>query len=153
MLAPMTSAVTPFVLEPLAVARPWGGTRARAFVEGASAEPADSPIGEWWLVSSREPASRILTGPNAGRSLPDLLAEHGEEVLGRALAGKDEPFPLLVKVLDAVVPLSVQVHPSDALSPGDGKTESWYVLNAEEDAVLYLGLRDGASAEDLFRAV
>ena len=74
------------------------------------------------------------------------------------LAGRFQRFPLLLKFLDVLEMLSVQVHPSDAdkdlLPAGEtGKTEAWVVLEAGTRSRIYAGLRPGASAEVLRRAL
>ena len=126
----------------------WGGTRLRPFL---GHPPADGPTGEAWVLSDQgDSVSRVLDGPHAGRSLRDLLADHAPAILGRPHAG---PFPLLLKFLDARQPLSVQVHPDDALAkrldpagPGVGKTEAWVILDADPDAAIYAGLRPDIDA-------
>ncbi len=68
-------------------------------------------------------------------------------------------FPLLVKIIQANDTLSIQVHPDDEAAVrlegagNRGKTECWYVLDAASDARLVYGLKDGASKEELAKAI
>lgn len=99
-------------------------------------------IGECWGVSAHENGKNIIeNGPYAGSTLSELWTTHREELFGDFL---HNAFPLLVKILDASDNLSVQVHPNDEQAyslEGErfGKTECWYVLEAEPDAELILG--------------
>ncbi len=115
-------------------------------------------MGEAWLSG---PGSRVAGGPYAGRRLEELAAERGAAFVG------DVPFaryggrmPLLVKLLDAAEPLSVQVHPDDAYArreeaaSGDlGKTEAWWVLDAAPAAEVLWGFRRPVSRDEVARAV
>ncbi len=139
--------------------KPWGGER---FTD---AKGGGARIGEDWVVADLPEAvsgtpggdrSTVAAGPLAGLRLHDLMKLWGEALLGDvALTGAGD-FPLLVKVLDAAQPLSVQVHPDAAYAarhPGTyPKTESWYVIAAEPGAVLYIGLEDGVDEEALAAA-
>jgi mannose-6-phosphate isomerase len=135
-------------LEPLPVERPWGGDGVRRLF-GWSAR-SSRPIGEWWLLSCRAEAPSIVRdGRYRGRPLLDVIAAEGERLLGRGVR-RAARFPLLVKMLDTAERLSVQLHPTDVLLPGEGKTEAWYVLQAEPDGHLYLGLKPGITLADFF---
>ncbi|MEW6746318.1 MAG: type I phosphomannose isomerase catalytic subunit [Planctomycetota bacterium] len=145
--------LSPVVLEPRPVARPWGGRGVlRLFGwEG----PPDGPTGEWWVLSTRpEAQSFVAHGPLAGVTLGELIARHGEALLGsRLMSGPSAPFPLLIKILDADDALSVQLHPSEATDPALAKTEAWLVLAASPESVLYLGLKEGVTTKSLFDAI
>ena len=159
----MANVLPPLVLAPLPVPRPWGGRRAAkllgldgsASAPARSANPADAgqPIGEWWLLSTRRDApSRVVGGERDGTTLRDLLADDSvaESLLGRSrLAAWRARFPLLLKVLDAEQPLSVQVHPSDPDLPGEGKVETWCFVAAEPGASFWLGLEPGRTPEEV----
>lgn len=122
-------------------ARTWGGRRL--------APPGDEPIGEAWIAG---PTSRVGSGPLAGRTLDELAGELGSAVVGTA-APVPGRFPLLVKLLDPAAWLSVQVHPDDATArrlagpAACGKTEAWYVLEADPGAELLAGVRPGEEPE------
>lgn len=122
--------------------------------------PSGLPIGESWEVADLDesvtavddPFTRVLSGPEAGRRLADLIASDANSLLGsvRPVAGR---FPLLVKTLDASENLSIQVHPTEGYagrhSGAAAKTESWLVLDAAPGAMLYIGLREGVAETDL----
>jgi mannose-6-phosphate isomerase len=110
----------------------------------------------WELVDHTEHDSRVTNGPLAGRTLGQLVREQPEWLLGPNL--HYQQFPLLLKYLDCQRVLSIQVHPDDAyaqrLSPPDlGKTEAWYVVHAEPEAVIYAGLRPGVDRDALAAAI
>jgi mannose-6-phosphate isomerase len=142
----------PLVLRPLPVGRPWGGRSAHALLD-LVAPTSDEPIGEWWLVSARaERESIVANAPYEGRKIGAVLSEQRDAILGAAGARRDR-FPLLIKLLDTVAPLSVQVHPSELALPGEGKTETWYVLQADPGASLWAGLADGVGLDRFFATV
>ena len=107
-------------------------------------------VSELWELSVREnERSLIVSGEQQGKALKDVISEKdiGER-------GKEFPyFPLLIKLIDAKENLSVQVHPSDdyALKNENsfGKCEMWYIIDAEEDAGLYVGLNRDYTKEEL----
>lgn len=95
----------------------------------------------------------MRNGPFSGTSLHRLWNEH-PELFGHP---KEDAFPLLTKILDADMDLSVQVHPNDAYAHrhenGElGKTEFWYVLDCQKDAELILGHR-AQTKEDFVRLI
>src|SRR5213082_692910 len=99
----------PFLFHPILKERVWGG-RKLASLYGKHL-PADRPIGESWEISDRPgDVSVIANGPLAGKDLHWVLENHGAELLGK-VKSLDGRFPLLVKILDAREPLSLQVHP------------------------------------------
>ena len=104
--------------------------------------------------------TRVINGPYAGQTLPELLTLLGADLLGTRndWALDREKFPLMVKLLDANRNLSVQVHPDDAyarthLQDELGKYEMWVVLAAQPDAAIIYGLADRVSPEALKQAV
>jgi mannose-6-phosphate isomerase len=122
--------------------------------------PSEEPTGEAWLVSDVEQhSSTVAEGPLKGTTLREMMVRMPERLLGRSAASHGR-FPLLLKLLDAVQPLSVQVHPSDAQAkelepqlPPLGKTEAWVVLKTEFEAELYSGLQPGLTRETLEQAM
>ena len=136
--------IGPIKLQPLLDPKIWGGRRLAEFGFDL---PAGEPIGEALLTA---PACGIANGPWAGRTLGELIASDPIGLLGPSgleLAGANDVFPLLIKLIDASTALSIQVHPNDAQAPAGsrGKTEAWYVLDATPGAVLYVGLTDPES--------
>ncbi len=140
----MTAVESILPLVPELRARPWGADRLRAWCPGATDEAAGSQVGEAWLAG---PDARVAAGAWHGRTLSDVAAAHGPACVGTApFARYGARMPLLVKLLDAAVPLSVQVHPDDAYAwtvageGGDlGKTEAWWVLEAGPGAHVWWG--------------
>ena len=143
----------PLRLRPLLKRTLWGGRKL--------GERLGKPIGDgsdyaesWEVVDHGEDQSVVDGGPFDGMTLAAMLDQFGDALLGPGLARRS--FPLLLKYLDCNRVLSVQVHPNDAqgsrLDPPDlGKTEAWYVVEAEENATIFAGLREGIDRE-AFRA-
>ena len=149
-----SSALPPLTFAPLPVHRPWGGGRAHSLLGLPAPDAAKGPVGEWWLLSAREQAStRVVGGPLDGATLSDLMARDAVALLGACGVERHaRRFPLLLKLLDTAEPLSIQVHPSDHALPGEGKTESWYFVDARDDACFWLGLRDAATPASVVAA-
>lgn len=120
----------------------WGGNRLK---ESFGKVTDATPCAESWELSLHPDGPTRLSD---GRTLGELLTP---QAIGRNAA--DFPFfPVLIKFIDAELDLSVQVHPSDAYALAEegsfGKTEVWYILDADEDAGIYLGFsRDVSEAE------
>ena len=157
-MLPAVLAMKPHYVEKL-----WGGARLGALA--AKKRPGHAPpfakTGESWEVADLpEGCSVVDGGPLHGRTLRDVVAEHGRAVCGeRAVAGPDGVlrFPLLVKLLDAADDLSVQVHPHAAYAsahPGTfSKDEAWLVVAAEPGAKVLHGLKDGVDRAAFERAI
>lgn len=136
--------LSPFVVGPLLKERVWGGARLGKH---------DPPYGEAWIVSDRSP---VTSGEFAGLTLEEVVDLAPADFLGQPVFEREgASFPLLIKLLDPADWLSIQVHPDDALAvelegPGvRGKTEAWYVLEADPGAELIAGVRPGIPAEDV----
>lgn len=126
----------------------WGGNRLKPL----KGHPADAePVGESWEVSAVPSSLSIVkNGPLKGRDLKSLTEEYGALMLGKAVFERyGGEFPLLIKFIDAMSDLSIQVHPNDQLArkrhDSFGKTEMWYVMKAEPGACLYAGLNEPIS--------
>jgi mannose-6-phosphate isomerase len=120
--------------------------------------PGNGPIGEAWLLSDRDDhPSLVANGPLQGRTLGQVLEQWPEQLLGK-LSRRFHRFPLLLKFLDAQDTLSVQVHPADRqtryIPAGEsGKTEAWVVVEAGTKGRIYAGLKPGATADILQKAL
>ncbi|MFZ3577169.1 mannose-6-phosphate isomerase, class I [Virgibacillus sp. DJP39] len=130
----------PIFLQPVFKERIWGGQK---LLTEYKYDIPHSKIGEAWVISAHSNGpSVILNGPLEGKTLADAWNEHGE--LFNRKESDSEDYPLLVKILDANADLSVQVHPDDIFATeieGQpyGKTECWYVLNADPNSEIILG--------------
>lgn len=119
---------------------PWGGDGLKTLY----GKPIpDARTGEALEISCIKGLESV---DDMGETLPRLIARHGARLTG---AGHENPFPLLLKLLDAKSSLSVQVHPNDAYAMAHegklGKTEAWVILHAEAGAELCYGLREGVT--------
>ncbi|MCQ2227262.1 MAG: class I mannose-6-phosphate isomerase [Bacteroidales bacterium] len=146
----------PLLFEPNLHRVVWGGNRLRP-MKGLSAN--EEPIGESWEVSAVESSTSVVSnGSLAGRDLISIVGEFGKEILGEAISKQYEgKFPLLVKLIDTNNDLSIQVHPNDALAKERhgkfGKTEMWYVIDAQPGSYLYAGFKDSIGKEEYARRV
>jgi len=140
--------LTPFKLTPTYRDYVWGGKRLR---------PQAEITAEAWVVFEED---QVLDGPYAGKTLAEVVQLEGIALLGSspiALTGKR--FPLLIKLLDCARWLSLQVHPNDEQAsrlagPGFyGKTEAWYVVEADPGAQLISGFRPGVTRQEIQAAV
>ncbi|MCF6129971.1 class I mannose-6-phosphate isomerase [Flavobacterium sp. AS60] len=144
----------PLQFEPFFKERIWGGTKLRTELN----KPITSDLtGESWEISAVENfVSIIANGTFKGKSLNELINEFPEAILGiNVFTRFGKKFPLLFKYLDAQKDLSIQVHPDDALAQkrhnSFGKTEMWYVMQADADARLIVGFKEKSSPEEFIQ--
>lgn len=128
----------------------WGGNKLR---EKYNKECDYDVIAESWELSAHPDGQSIVaSGRHAGMFFGEYLERVGRQCLGWKCQAVSQ-FPLLVKFIDAHDDLSVQVHPNDdyALSKEDqyGKNEMWYIIDAEEDAKLYVGFNKDVTKEEV----
>lgn len=134
----------------------WGGDRICRY---KSIAPLNDKIGESWEISAIQGCeSRVAEGDYEGMFLSELLDRFGEELLGREIIVRyGGCFPLLVKFIDACDNLSVQVHPNDELARDRhdslGKTEMWYIIDAEKDARIYAGFNREMTSDEYEKKV
>ncbi len=124
-------------LEPVFHEKIWGGSRLKTNYHYDIPSPQ---TGECWAISAHPNGDcKIMTGDYKGMKLSTLWQTH-RELFGHV---EGDVFPLLTKILDASDDLSVQVHPDDEyamrVEKELGKTECWYILDADEDAELIFG--------------
>ncbi len=127
----------PLFLTPYFRPKIWGG---RKLDDIFHYDIPEGKVGEAWIISGyKDDASTVTDGPLKGMSLRDVYLKH-PELFGNP---KAKEFPLLVKFLDANDNLSVQVHPDDdyarKVENDSGKTESWYVMQADPGAYIIYG--------------
>lgn len=134
----------------------WGGERIAPF-KGIKTDR--NAIGESWEISAVPGhVSVVDKGPESGKSLCELIREHGAQLVGKDIFDRfGENFPLLIKIIDARDDLSVQVHPDDALARerhnSPGKTEMWHVIDTDAGARIYVGLKESITPEEYERRV
>ncbi|MFC5684496.1 type I phosphomannose isomerase catalytic subunit [Flavobacterium sp. MAHUQ-51] len=147
----MMKNIYPLQFEPILKERIWGGEKLKT-VLGKPIQ--SSTVGESWELSTVEgDVSVVANGELKGTSLMTLIDESPNEILGTAVYARfGKQFPLLFKYLDAREDLSIQVHPNDALAKerhnSFGKTEMWYIMQADEDARIIVGFKEKSNAEE-----
>lgn len=145
----------PLLFEPNLHTVVWGGERLTKW----KGLPEQEHIGESWEVSAVESSPSVISnGVFAGKTLPQAVADAPDEILGRSVAKRyGGKMPLLVKFIDARNDLSIQVHPNDEMAQREhgklGKSEMWYVLDAEPGACIYAGFKKKLSADEYKRMV
>ncbi|MCE5003169.1 mannose-6-phosphate isomerase, class I [Staphylococcus pseudoxylosus] len=128
----------PLFLKPVFHEKIWGGNRLKDY----GYELPSDYVGEVWGISAHPNGKcEILNGPYQGQTLDQVWSEH------RELFGDfpSQEFPLMTKIVDARESLSVHVHPDDAYAYENekeqyGKSECWYIIDAEEGAEIIYGL-------------
>ncbi|MBP6181750.1 type I phosphomannose isomerase catalytic subunit [Flavobacterium sp.] len=141
----------PLQFEPIFKERIWGGEKLKTVLN----KPITSKItGESWELSTVEgDVSVVSNGEWKGESLMTLISECPNEILGTAVYARfGKQFPLLFKYLDAREDLSIQVHPNDELAKkrhnSFGKTEMWYIMQADDDARIIVGFKEKSNASE-----
>lgn len=134
----------------------WGGDRITKF---KNIQPQQDGIGESWEISGvKNNWSIVSNGELKGKSLQELVIEHKGELVGKSVYNKfGDTFPLLIKFIDAKQNLSIQVHPDDVLAKerhdSFGKTEMWYVVDADKNAFLYSGFKKQMTPDQYVQSV
>lgn len=129
----------------------WGGEK---LVELLNKQSEKTAIGESWEISDVEGDTSIVTNGNLkGKDLKELIKEYKGSLVGnKVYKGFGEKFPLLIKFIDAKEALSIQLHPHDDLAKkrhnSFGKTEMWYVMQADKAANLIVGFKKDCTQEE-----
>ena len=132
----------PLKFNPILKQTLWGGEKIIPFKHLSD---SIHNVGESWEISGvNDNESVVANGVYKGMTLTDLVKTFKEELVGESnYARFGNTFPLLIKFIDARQDLSIQVHPSDELAKkrhnSMGKTEMWYVVDAEDGAKLRSG--------------
>ena len=133
----------------------WGGQKIRDMLHKDTGE-MEHVAESWELSAHPDGESCIAEGEFAGLPFPDYIEAIGRERLGWKAQGY-EKFPVMIKFIDAGQDLSIQVHPADdyafSVEREYGKSEMWYVLDAEEDACIYVGFNRDVTAQELLRRI
>ncbi len=132
----------------------WGGEKLRQYLNKDSKAET---LGESWEISDVEGDTSIVSNGNLkGKNLKDLIKSYKQDLVGaKVFAQFGEKFPLLIKFIDAKTPLSIQLHPNDILAKerhnSFGKTEMWYVMQADEQANLIVGFKKDSTKEEYLK--
>ncbi len=152
----MQTQLYPLKFHPIFQDRIWGGDKLKTVL---NKEISSNSVGESWEISAVNGNQSIVKeGALKGASLQELVSNYGKDLIGKKIAQQfGDTFPLLIKFLDARQDLSIQLHPNDALAKerhnSFGKTEMWYVLQADDDAELIVGFKEGISKKDYLEAL
>lgn len=135
--------IPPLKFEPILKSTIWGGEKI-AKLKGIESDR--HKIGESWEISGVAGNESVVSnGPDAGLTLSQMIDKYKGLLTGDKIYSKfGNKFPLLIKIIDATDDLSLQVHPNDELAMRRhnslGKTEMWYILETEPDALICSGL-------------
>ncbi len=142
----------PLKFTPVLKDKIWGGTKIKDTL-GIDYSPLPN-CGEVWVISGYEDDPVVVSnGFLEGNELNELIEVYMGDLVGDEMYNRfGNEFPILVKFINAADWLSIQVHPDDELAAkrglGNGKTEMWYIIDAEKDAELISGFkRDSSPAE------
>ena len=141
----------PIKFHPILKQKIWGGDKLKTLLNKPSIE---ENVGESWEISTvGHDVSVVSNGELAGRNLIELIRQYKEGLVGSKVYNEfGNQFPLLIKFIDAKEDLSVQVHPHDGLAKkrhnSFGKTEMWYVMQADKDAKLIVGFNKKTNKEE-----
>lgn len=146
----MKNNLYPLKFKPILKDKIWGGKKLKSLLNKDSSLPN---IGESWEISDVEgDTSMVLNGSLEGQSLKHLLSTYKADLVGDKNYDQfGNKFPLLIKFIDAKQDLSIQLHPNDELAAARhnsfGKTEMWYVMQADADANLIVGFNQKVTPE------
>ena len=136
------SQLYPLKFTPILKEKIWGGKK---IAQMQISNEATEKTGEAWILSGIEnEETPVCNGFLAENTINELIEIYMAELVGeKNFETFGNEFPLLYKVIDANDDLSIQVHPNDELAlerhNGNGKSEMWYIIDAEKDAEIILG--------------
>ena len=137
--------------QPILKDKIWGGEKLATLLNKQSTR---ADIGESWEISDVEgDTSIVVNGELKGQDLKQLISKFKADLVGgRIYDHFGEKFPLLIKFIDAKEALSIQLHPHDDLAKkrhnSFGKTEMWYVMQADEKANLIVGFQKEVTSKE-----
>lgn len=141
----------PLQFQPILKERIWGGTKLQSFL---NKEITSETTGESWELSTvPNDVSVVSNGDLKGKNLNELIDLFPEAILGKEVIKQfGHQFPLLFKFIDAREDLSIQLHPNDELAKkrhnSFGKTEMWYVMQADKGSRLVVGFKKDSNKEE-----
>ena len=144
----------PLTFTPILKDRIWGGNKLKTYLN----KPIVSETtGESWEISTVPgDISVVNSGVLKGKNINDIIDLYPNEILGKSVIARfGKQFPLLFKFIDAKEDLSIQLHPNDNLAKerhdSFGKTEMWYVMQADESARLVVGFKKDSTKEEYLK--
>lgn len=146
----------PLKFTPILKERLWGGTKLK---EVLGKQITSEITGESWELSGVDgDISIVSNGSLKGKSLNSLLNENAKAVLGNQVVDRfGEEFPILIKFIDAKQDLSIQLHPNDELAKerhnSFGKTEMWYIMDADPGSQLIVGFNKDVEKEEYIKSL
>src|SRR5690625_261449 len=147
----MKNELYPIKFKPILKEKVWGGTKLKDILQKNT---VSNKTGESWEISDiEEDVSVVSEGSLSGKTLREIITLYKEDLVGeKDYHSFQHTFPLLFKFIDAYQNLSPQLHPDNktALKRHNsfGKTEMWYVLQADKDAGMYIGFKNGSTLDD-----
>lgn len=152
----MSNLLYPLKFKPIYKEKIWGGKKLKNLLNKID---APDNCGESWEISAiQDNISIVSNGYLQGNSLQELIEVYMGDLIGEKIYSKfGLEFPLLLKFIDANDTLSVQVHPDDEIAKkrhkAYGKTEMWYIVDAEPDAKLVSGFNNKQTKSDYLKAL
>lgn len=146
----------PVKFTPILKDKIWGGSKLQSIF---NKESNTGKLGESWELSGYNGDVSIVTnGEYTGKSLTELIDILNEDLVGEHVFEQfGNTFPLLFKLIDANDYLSIQVHPDDEVAlerhNSFGKTEMWYVIDADEGGELIIGFKKDCTKEEYLKAL
>lgn len=123
----------------------WGGTR---LIKEFNKETTENKMAESWELSEHQDGMSKIEGIY----INEYIKNHPE-----CLGSNIEKIPFMIKLIDALKNLSIQVHPGNEYARvnenDNGKTETWYIVDCDNDAYLYQGLKRDSSREEVAKAI
>lgn len=153
----MENILYPMKFRPIYKDKIWGGQKIKTILN-KDFSPLTNCGESWELSGILDDVSEVANGFLEGNDLNEMMEIYMYDMIGEENYHKfGMGFPLLIKFIDATDNLSVQVHPDDEVAMErhelNGKTELWYIMEADPGSGLYLGFKDGVTREDYLNAV
>lgn len=141
----------PLTFTPILKDRIWGGTKLKSYLNKSI---VSETTGESWEISTVPgDISVVASGVFEGKNINEIIDLHPTEILGKSVIARfGKQFPLLFKFIDAKEDLSIQLHPNDELAKerhnSFGKTEMWYVMQADDASRLVVGFKNDSNQQE-----
>lgn len=146
----------PFKFNPIFIEKVWGGKKLQTIL---NKNIYSEKTGESWEISAmKNKVSVVSNGHYYGKNVQELIDIYQADFLGKKVYNNfGKTFPLLIKFIDASDDLSVQVHPDDIFAQKvhkqNGKNEMWFVVDADFDSELILGVKKTLTKPEYIRSV